>query len=146
KLVSRRRVLAVFSLVALLFGLAMLHPYPRQSLLGPKIRGEPWCVWEDRVRRYVYHEDYQASVTARLKRWLGVEHDNIDRDNLFNHVEMLPLLLEMAEDQDHKIRYCALTSIAMCDQLHDQSALPVLRRRFDDPARSCRIKAAVAAW
>jgi HEAT repeat protein len=146
RFMSRRRLFAVSGVFALCSGLLMLHPYPRQSLFGPKIRGEPWCVWEDRVRRHVYHEEYQTSVTARLKRWIGVEHVNIDRDNLFNNAEMLPLLLTLAEDHDDKIRYCVLTCFVMCDRLHDQSALPVLRRRFDDPSKICRIKAAVAAW
>jgi len=46
RFLSRRRVLALFGVLAFLFGLAMLHPYPRQSLFGPTIRGKPWCVWE----------------------------------------------------------------------------------------------------
>ncbi len=146
RLLSRRWLLGLLGLAALILGLAMLHPYPRQSLFGPTIRGEPWCVWEEAVRRYVHREDYEKSVAARLRRWLGFEQDNLDRDDLFNHKEMLPLLLEMAEDHDHEVRRCVLIAFITCDQLHDRSALPVLRRRFDDAERQCRIKAAVAAW
>ena len=47
---SRRRLLTFAGILALLFGLAMLHPYPRQSLFGPKIDGVPWCIWENKIR------------------------------------------------------------------------------------------------
>ena len=34
RFLSRRWLLAFLGIAALLFGLAMLHPYPRQSLFG----------------------------------------------------------------------------------------------------------------
>ena len=46
----RRWLLGLLGAAALLFGVLMLHPYPRQSLFGPTIRGKPWCEWEDTVR------------------------------------------------------------------------------------------------
>ncbi|MBI2807582.1 MAG: hypothetical protein HYX68_21585 [Planctomycetes bacterium] len=49
RFLSRRRLLAFFGVALLLFGLAMLHPYPRQSLFGPTIDGIPWCMWEARL-------------------------------------------------------------------------------------------------
>jgi hypothetical protein len=42
RFVSRRWLLAFVGAAALVFGLLMLHPYPRQSLFGPTIRGKPW--------------------------------------------------------------------------------------------------------
>ena len=142
----RRRLLTFAGILALLFGLAMLDPYPRQSLFGPTIRGQPWCVWEAEVRRYVHREEYEKTVAARLRRRLGFENDPIKGDDLFNHAEMLPLLLALTEDHDPDVRRCALIAFITCDQLQDRSALPVLRRRFDDADRLCRIKAAVASW
>ena len=41
--IPRRFPLRRSLLAALVFGLLMLHPYPRQSLFGPTIRGKPWC-------------------------------------------------------------------------------------------------------
>ena len=55
RFLNRRRLLGFFAAAALLFGLVMLHPYPRQSLFGPTIRGEPWCYWEDEVRWHATH-------------------------------------------------------------------------------------------
>ena len=36
----RRCLVGRLNVAALLFGLAMLHPHPRQSLFGPTIRGD----------------------------------------------------------------------------------------------------------
>ncbi len=36
------RVLISLTIAALLFGEVMLHPYPRQSLFGPRFHGKPW--------------------------------------------------------------------------------------------------------
>lgn len=51
RLLLRRRGLLCVGILAMLFAFAMLHPYSRQSLFGPKIHGEPWCVWEEEFRR-----------------------------------------------------------------------------------------------
>jgi hypothetical protein len=77
RFLSRRWLLAFLGIAALLFGLAMLHPYSRQSLFGPTIRGKPWCVWEAEVRIYVHREEYDKTLAAKTRRWLGVHHENI---------------------------------------------------------------------
>src|SRR5437764_15165053 len=51
RFLTRRWLLGFLAAAVLLFGLAMLHPYPRQSLFGPKIDGVPWYVWENEIRR-----------------------------------------------------------------------------------------------
>ena len=38
-----RRWLLAFAAVLVIAGVPMLHPYPRQSLFGPTIRGAAWC-------------------------------------------------------------------------------------------------------
>ena len=45
KLLSRRWLLGFVGALALLFGVAMLHPYPRQSLIARTVVGDPvtWC-------------------------------------------------------------------------------------------------------
>jgi HEAT repeat protein len=143
RFLTRRWLLAFLGLAALLFGVAMLHPYPRQSLFGPTIRGEPWCVWEAAVRRFAHENDLEQTWTDKTMRWMGVEQ-KIDPDDLFNHAEMLPLLLELAEDPDHRVRERVLSTFFWADQLRDQSALPVLRRRLQDPKSDCRVNAASA--
>jgi len=63
---SRRSLLGFLAAAALLFGLAMLHPYPRQSLFGPTIRGKPRCVWEDSLRRQVDREDDRWPLARKI--------------------------------------------------------------------------------
>jgi hypothetical protein len=143
RFLSRRWLLAFLGSAALLFGLAMLHPYPRQSLFGPTIRGKPWCVWENAVRRGVFRENYQEPTWVKMMRWMGVKHEKIEGDELFNHVEMFPLLLALAEDSDVEVRRDVLSAFLWCDQfLDDPAILPVLRRRLDDADPQCRISAA----
>src|SRR5260370_18284078 len=107
RLLSRRSLLAFLGACALLFGLAMLHPYPRQSLFGPTIRGKPWCVWEAEVRRFVQREEYEKTLYAKTLRWMGVKHVPMDEADLFDHAEMLPLLFHLTSDADPVIRLTA---------------------------------------
>src|SRR5436190_484371 len=69
---TRRRLLASLGVAALVFGVAMLFPYPRQFLFGPRVRGEPWCVWENEVRRkYAEPGDgFFADLQMGLRRWV----------------------------------------------------------------------------
>src|SRR5436190_34743 len=72
---SRRWLRAFLGVLVLLFGLAMLHPYPRQSLFGPTIHGKPLCVWEDAVMRHLHRDMHEKTLTAKLLSWLGVKHE-----------------------------------------------------------------------
>jgi hypothetical protein len=146
RFLSRRWLLAFVSVAALVFGLLMLHPYPRQSLFGPTIRGKPWCVWENAIRRPGAWGDNDKTLTATLFRWIGVKHEPMELRMLLNHPEMLPLVLELAEDQDREMRSAMLWTLPSCDQLRDPSVLPVLRRRLQDEDSYCRVLAARALW
>lgn len=145
-LLSRRKTVALLGLLALVFGLAMLHPYPRQSLFGPTIRGEPWCVWEDAVRRQVHREEYEKTLWAKMMRLAQLQQDAELDEELFDNKEMLPLVLALADDPDSQVRQFALIAIAKYDNLHDDSALPVLRKRLQDEDERDRLRAARAIW
>jgi len=146
RFLSRRWLLAILGLAALLVGLAMLHPYPRQSLFGPTIRGEPWCVWEDAFRRHVHSVEYDKTLQARILRWMGVANDALEWKDLCDHADMLPLLIQLADDDDHEVRMHAVAAISQFETLQHESALPVLYRRLEDDQLSCRINAAGAIW
>jgi HEAT repeat protein len=124
----------------------MLHPYPRQSLFGPTIRGKPWCVWEAEVRYFVHPEEYEKTLAAKILRWFGVKSKCMESNELFDHVEIFPLLLSLTEDSDRDVRYLALRVLTGYDQFRDRSAIPVLRRRLKDSDSCCRIHAASAIW
>jgi HEAT repeat protein len=144
RFLTRRWLIALPGAVALLFGLAMLHPYPRQSLFGPSIRGKPWCVWEAEVRRFVQREEYEKTLYAKTLRWMGAKHEPMDEAVLFDHAEMLPLLLHLTSDADPVIRRGVLNQFFWRRNLQDESAAPTLRARLDDVDPHCRIEAAMA--
>jgi HEAT repeat protein len=144
RFLSRRWLLALLGASAMLFGLAMLHPYPRQSLFGPTIRGQPRCVWEAKVWRSLDREGYEKSLTVKMMRWFGFDDEPIDENELFNHAEMVPLLLEMTVHADPEVRGRAIGLFYWYPKLCDKSALPVLRARLDDEDVPCRIEASMA--
>jgi HEAT repeat protein len=144
RFLTRRWLIAFLGAVALLFGLTMLHPYPRQSLFGPTIRGKPWCVWEAEVRRFIQREEYENTLYAKTLRWMGVKHVHMDDADLFDHAEMLPLLLHLTSDADPVIRRGVLNQFFWFRNLQDKSAAPTLRARLDDLDPHCRIEAALA--
>ena len=119
KLLSRRRLLACLSIAALLFGLAMLHPYPRQTLFGPTIDGKPWCVWEDAIRRHAGQS--RDSVPDKFLHWLGVARWTMTLDD-FDHPELAPLLAAMLDDADPEIRDTCMSAIIQFPSLRDRSA------------------------
>src|SRR5687768_6678121 len=135
-LLSRKAVLAFLGVAALLFGVVMLHPYPRQSLFGPKIRGKPWCVWEHSFRRHVHPEKHEQNLSGKLLRWFGVDDVNPIRFDIFENTlddpDLLPLALAMAEDEDRDVRDRALQAIFMSRHLKSPSVLSVLQRRLHD--------------
>lgn len=141
---SPRWLLAFLGGAVLLCGLAMLHPYLRQSLFGPTIRGKPWCVWEGEVRRNFKQADHEQSFLAKTIRWLGVKHAEMEVNDLFNHAEMAPLLLHLAEDRDPVIRRGAVSAFYWHKELQVEAALPTLRARLDDADLRCRIEATMA--
>jgi HEAT repeat protein len=139
-----RRVLIVVAAIALLFALAMLHPFPRQSLFGPTFRGQPRWVWENRVRRGLQPEVYEKTFFARMSRCFGIEHKQDDLDVLIDDVEMLPIMLQMADDPDPALRQAAVTQFYFCKKLAVQPALPLMRSRLADESIPIRIEAAMA--
>jgi hypothetical protein len=82
--------------------IAMLHPYPRQSLIGPTIRGKPRCIWEADIRRISNSEEYYSSFRYKILRAISIQDEIIEMRHL-DHPEMLPLLLELAEDRDMEL-------------------------------------------
>src|SRR5262249_32469470 len=95
RILRRRWLLALIGIAALRFGLAMLHPYPRQSLFGPTIRGKPWCVWESAVRKHVQKREVQRPLSEKLLEWLNIKRDawDIVQEIAWDKREFLPLLL-----------------------------------------------------
>lgn len=141
----RRRLFWAFAIPALLFGLAMLHPYPRQSLCGPKIDGEPWCVWESEFRDLVHWDDKDAHFITKARRWMGW-HVERPFDLKFRVAAAEPLLLNLAEDKDPLIREHAVYRLIRGSGFRNRAALPFIRPQIMDKDPHMRMQTAVAIW
>ena len=135
RLLSSNNMLGAIGLAALLFGLAMLHPYPRQSLFGPTIRGKPWCSWEYEVRIYFNDVANEKPFWLKSMEWLRFKHEPMEPNDLFNHAEMTPLLLHLANDPDPIFRRFVVSQFYWHANLNNQSACARSRHVRDDPVR-----------
>ncbi len=143
RLLTRRWLLGVLGVTALLVGLAMLHPYARQSLFGPIIRGKPQCVWENSVRHQFVNE--REPWSKRIWTWLGVQHETVTVE-AFDHPEMLPVVVALLDDPNWRVRDLCMLAIAMYPSLQDRSALPALRKWFKEDEVELRLRAGQAIW
>src|ERR1019366_7308351 len=97
------RIVVYFGLTCLT-ALVLSHPYIRQSLFGPKIKGEPLWAWQQEFRA---RSDSQPptlvgkllnilKIDSKPMRWIGT-FDSGDP-------ELLPVLITLAEDGDENVR------------------------------------------
>jgi HEAT repeat protein len=142
-LFSRNRLLTFAGVAAVFVGLAMLHPYPRQSLFGPTIRGKPRCFWEAEIRRSVLGE---RPIFERTMNWFGAESSTMTLQELFDDAEMLPLVLEMMDDPDYMMQHAGIGNLTIFPALRDPAALPALRKQLDGDDLGLRLLAARAIW
>jgi HEAT repeat protein len=144
----RRRLLACLGVAALGSGLLMLHPYPRQSLFGPTIRGKPWCVWEEDIRRQVGPDRAPWFYRMLAKFGLIKERDVNERW----HSELLPVFLFLADDRDAQVRLAVVNELDRrvngndAPKEPDETIPPVLRRMVQDDDPVCRMRATFALW
>jgi hypothetical protein len=150
RLLSRRWLLALLGGIAMLFAVAMSHPYARQSLFGPTIAGKPRCYWEHAIRDTATHDKVEAkrtTVEKKLREWCGVRRELLlTEPGFFRHEELLPLLLELAEDADEEVRRLAAFGILYHDEQYQEPALPILRKHLEDDDPMNRIYAARGVW
>jgi HEAT repeat protein len=148
RFLSRHWQLAILAVAALIVGATMLHPYPRQSLFGPTIRGEPWCYWEDEIRWDATRDRDEAKrsdLGRKIRTWLGFKRE-IKRPGFFNDEKLLPVFLKLTDDSDMDVRWYAVSSIVSCEGLYQEPALPIFRQQLDEGDTSTQINCAKAIW
>src|SRR5260370_37574556 len=83
--------------------LFLLHPYSRQTVFGPTVRGMPLCYWQDGFRRRADPEAYGNSFTTNVFQWLGFAKRQPMLLNLGGDDEVR-LLLSLADDPQPRVR------------------------------------------
>jgi HEAT repeat protein len=170
---KRKLRIAVYGLLAAVVSLYLLHPFTRQTIFGPRIRGQPLWYWQNRYRESATSGNDNNSLTGKALALIGI-HVRHSRPMAPHGDDMCPVLLSLVDDPDVDIRILVarhlgnhVESPQVCEALlvltdDDSSAvrlhavlslarvtltfepaLPKLRALIDDDA-SCRVPAAYA--
>jgi hypothetical protein len=132
--------------IAIVIGLFLLLPFARQLVFGPKIDDVPWCVWEREARIAADPERHRSSWLRKIGSWLGLDGGHYFTPSVWKSDSVLPLHVELAQDQDAKVRLFALTHLDSAIRLNNAELLPVMRRHLDDDDVECRFIAAHRVW
>lgn len=141
--VWQRRWCRLLVAMALLVALPMLHPFLRQSILGPKINGIPWCVWENAVRHAANPNRKQQSWLYQTLEKLHLRQGNVDLPD--DAVSLWPIYVHLAEDADVEVRRHALKHLGW----HGASRPEIvrsLRQHIKDADVRCRLSTAWGLW
>jgi hypothetical protein len=136
----------IFAGVIVMIALPMLHPFVRQSIIGPTIDGIPWCVWEDEARRRADPSPPPETWFHQVMRRFGFMQRNDNPTVDVQSAAALPLHLYLADDRDAKVRRFALRMLAMRLPAHEAEVTPVFRRHLEDDDSGCRLSAAQGVW
>ena len=129
--------------VALIFGLACLHPFVRQSIFGPKIDGIPWCVWENQVRSS--RDGQKKGWVYELLEKIGLIRRESGGVDLSREAAM-PLFLQLADDRDVRVSQFALQMLVNSRWPEQPGTLSLLQRHLTDSDPRCRVYAAGGVW
>lgn len=144
RFLSRRSLLGFVGIAALLLGLAMLHPYPRQSLFGPTIEEVPWCVWENHARRRADSES-RPGLIARILEGCGIHLDEDAGLDLESRAA-LPIWIHLAEDANVRVRQRSLLAICGWSEKEPVAILPIFQRHLADADPFCRLVSSQQVW
>lgn len=128
---NRWRLLLYSPLVAVVV-LFFMHPYFRQRMFGPRIKGEPLWIWQEELRAQVAQAP-PPTLWNKALAFVGINGQAIGWMGAFprHDPEMLPVLLSLADDSSEHVRR------RVADQLRtmpdDERIIEVLLRMTNDP-------------
>jgi HEAT repeat protein len=117
----------------------LAHPYSRQLLFGPTIRGEPLWSWQQSLRHYALRHNHEPSPLTRAYDWLGMQPSE-PRAWPRAAPDMLPVLLSLLDDPHPEVRAEIALELASYPPSDEQSE--TLLRLLDDPHPRVRAMAA----
>ncbi len=101
---NRWRLVVYTPLVAVV-AFVLMHPYFRQQLFGPKIKGEPFWAWQQEFRAERVTEE-PDTLWKKMLGWVGANDKTVRWIGYFpaNDPEMLPVLLSLVDDPSSSVR------------------------------------------
>jgi hypothetical protein len=143
----------VIVLVAL-FGLAMAFELPRDFVFGPRGDVLPASMWADWIRSSANRE--QPGIESVLIECLYMARHGpfgkhvFEQDNRLVQdlpsARTIPVLVELAGDDDEKVREFCLSRLAWVQPNAADLVLPVLRNNLLDDDSKCRLHSAHGLW
>src|SRR5205823_4064421 len=124
--------------LAVLCLVTLLHPYLRQSLFGPTVRGKPLCYWQDQFRARAEPDEYRNSFSDRLTKLLvsvGLKNPTTV-DHLFYSADVLPVLESLVDDRSVRVRRGVLGYLMQLPASPEVDA--VIFRLLEDPDATVR--------
>src|SRR5437867_3950128 len=97
---KRRLLIVLGSVLAVLVIAFFSHPYGRQLVLGPKIRGVPFWAWQQQFRKHATRGD--DDFTTQALGWIGIKLP--EPAWIGTDPDMLPVVLSLADDPDPRVR------------------------------------------
>jgi hypothetical protein len=131
-------VYGTLGIIVLLF---LLHPYMRQTVFGPRIRGMPLSYWQDQYRAAVSPKEHHGTVVPKILRYIGIKDTGVV-PNTFDHADMVPVVLSLVDDPSIGVR--ASVASRLGEHPSSREACEGLLRLLDDPHADVRTKAALA--
>src|ERR1019366_9806046 len=128
------RIVVYFGLTCLT-ALVLSHPYIRQSLFGPKIKGEPLWAWQQEFRARLDSQPPTLvgkllsilKIDSKPMRWIGT-FDSGDP-------ELLPVMVSLADDGDENVRRDVAYAL---DNANPAGAMATLIHMLEDRSSNVR--------
>jgi HEAT repeat protein len=139
---TRKRLVRIgfYSSTAVVLFLFLLNPYTRQSVFGPKIRGEPLCYWQHEFRRRFARSDYQTPPFIKVIALLGIKSPSTDPQLPGGGSDLLTLALSLIDDPNPNVR--AAVAFNLREFSSSPEAEDALLSLLDDPDAWVRARAA----
>jgi hypothetical protein len=114
----------------------VVHPYTRQTVIGPRIRGMPFAYWQDRYREAAAEQ--QTPFTTKVLALIGVQRSAACTECPATP-EMLPVVLTLVDDPTPSVR----ARVAACAGQNRDSpdAGDALLKLVDDSSAAVRRQA-----
>jgi HEAT repeats len=122
--------------------LVLSHPYTRQSLFGPKIRGIPFCAWQQDTRNGFSSNRWTPTFREKVFESVGIHASRFYIDDFrfpCGDPDMLHVLISLADDEDDEVRRWVALYLGRLP--HQEEAIASLDRLADDPAKLVRDEA-----
>jgi HEAT repeat protein len=136
----RKRALrySVYGTLGFCVLLVFLNAYTRQTLIGPTVRGEPFCAWQQRFREGCAGTRPNTWVTT-VTGWIGFKSGPPEQWPGFAAPDLLPVLLSLVDDPNPDVR--AALAIRLGWYPLSAETGDALMALLDDPAAPVRANA-----